>query len=574
MSEKKENQFTFEPFLVWNADVASYFKCVYGDRDFEGMSEALTRPPNNVCFRVNTLHTTSEEAISTVKTLLQSQFNQQTSSASFRSGDSSQRDDTCQKDSVEGTLCSEHVDMPGVILVQGSGPHKVNYEEEGMEKMKEVVVSRKCAEAVLRGAHIFVPGVHACSAHVEEGDEVAVSVAIEQRDGNGGWAVGWTRGSILRPDNELGMQDLSKWFIGKGRARLSRAGIFRATHGTAVEMTERVFNLPPCHGIPRRSIFLQNLPSIVTAHVLGPKPGERILDMCAAPGGKTTAIAILMNDEGEVVALDRSHNKVMEIQQLAQEMGLNCIKALKMNSLQAVYVSEGSATPSLETDAQQKIGLNSENEDKCRKDLNVNSSKTDQVQLAMENISLSAEVNQSFAVPKDVYRSRASERKEMRRLRNGQKPVKTKGFLRFSFDRVLLDAPCSALGLRPRLFAGEATTDDLRKHGTYQRRLMDQAVFLVKPGGTLVYSTCTINPGENEAVVRYALDKYPFLSLAPQNPRLGGPGLVGGSSVFDGIGYREWLRSGEEHLVQRFDPRGPLDTIGFFIAKFDVSEQP
>lgn len=43
---------------------------------------------------------------------------------------------------------------------------------------------------------------------------------------------------------------------------------------------------------------------------LDPQPGERILDMCAAPGGKTTAIAILMKDKGEIVAADRSHNKV------------------------------------------------------------------------------------------------------------------------------------------------------------------------------------------------------------------------------------------------------------------------
>lgn len=41
-----------------------------------------------------------------------------------------------------------------------------------------------------------------------------------------------------------------------------------------------------------------------------PQPGERILDMCAAPGGKTTGIATLMGDKGEVIALDRSHNKV------------------------------------------------------------------------------------------------------------------------------------------------------------------------------------------------------------------------------------------------------------------------
>lgn len=44
--------------------------------------------------------------------------------------------------------------------------------------------------------------------------------------------------------------------------------------------------------------------------LVDPQQGERILDMCAAPGGKTTAIAILMKDKGEVVAVDRSHNKV------------------------------------------------------------------------------------------------------------------------------------------------------------------------------------------------------------------------------------------------------------------------
>lgn len=99
--------------------------------------------------------------------------------------------------------------------------------------------------------------------------------------------------------------------------------------------------------------------------------------------------------------------------------------------------------------------------------------------------------------------------------------------------------------------------------------MFDQAVQLVRPGGVLVYSTCTINPGENEAVVRYALDTYKFLSLAPQNPRIGGPGLVGRFEFPDGY-IEEWLRPGEEELVQRFDPSSPLDTIGFFIAKFIV----
>ncbi|XP_042477421.1 rRNA (cytosine-C(5))-methyltransferase NOP2C-like isoform X2 [Macadamia integrifolia] len=176
-----------------------------------------------------------------------------------------------------------------------------------------------------------------------------------------------------------------------------------------------------------------------------------------------------------------------------------------------------------------------------------------------------------------IYSSKADTRKNARRLKNGPgrshckgaRVDNSKGFPPNSFDRVLLDAPCSALGLRPRLFAGEDTIESLRNHGKYQRRMFDQAVKLVRAGGIIVYSTCTINPGENEALVRYALDRYKFLSLAPQNPRIGGPGLVGHIEYVDG-NVEEWLRPGEEELVQRFDPSSLLDTIGFFIAKFNV----
>ena len=59
--------------------------------------------------------------------------------------------------------------------------------------------------------------------------------------------------------------------------------------------------------------MLQSLASYVAALVLGPSPGSRILDMCAAPGGKTTAMAQLMGDRGEVVALDQSHRKVWRL---------------------------------------------------------------------------------------------------------------------------------------------------------------------------------------------------------------------------------------------------------------------
>ena len=56
--------------------------------------------------------------------------------------------------------------------------------------------------------------------------------------------------------------------------------------------------------------MLQNLPSMVAAHVLAPRPGMAVIDMCAAPGGKATLLAQLMRDEGTLIALDRSHSKV------------------------------------------------------------------------------------------------------------------------------------------------------------------------------------------------------------------------------------------------------------------------
>jgi len=80
----------------------------------------------------------------------------------------------------------------------------------------------------------------------------------------------------------------------------------------------------------------------------------------------------------------------------------------------------------------------------------------------------------------------------------------------------------------------------------------------------MVYSTCSINPSENEGNVRYLLDKFPAMQLVQAAPRLGGPGLIATEQ-------QAWLSESERHLVQRFDPADPLDTIGFFIAKFHKS---
>lgn len=548
-----------------------YFVKAYGPDHFSRISKALTHPSCYSCIRVNTLKSTSDAVIEKLLRIIE-ETGHENGNGTQNWNDYSKAESAMKENLQIGRISK--CQFPGldyVVFVRGSGPHIIHYDRPP----KEIIVSRKCAEAVLRGAQVYVPGVVACSAHVEKGDVVAVSVGVEQPALDGGWGIGITRGTILQGLNtDPYYLERNGLYIGQGTAMMSRAGMFRALEGIAVDMSNRVFKLPSFRDVLEGEIFLQNLPSIVTAHALDPQKGERILDMCAAPGGKTTAIAILMKDEGEIVAVDRSHNKVLDIQKLAAEMGLNCITAFRLDALKAVCRRNDSDITTDLCCSKEIDGVTIQSSDLLGSHVERTSS------IIREGMNAEKSCKESVSNEKAIertYTSKADIRKNIRRIRNGTgrnqssggRVQISKGFSPNSFDRVLLDAPCSALGLRPRLFAGEDTIESLRNHAKYQRKMFDQAVQLARPGGIIVYSTCTINPGENEALVRYALDTYKFLSLAPQHPRIGGPGLVGNCEFPDGY-IEEWLRPGEEELVQRFDPSSPLDTIGFFIAKFIV----
>ena len=88
--------------------------------------------------------------------------------------------------------------------------------------------------------------------------------------------------------------------------------------GLAVIVNQRwKRDAPSMNGVIASKVFMQNLPSACVPHALDPRENDTIIDLCAAPGGKTTHIAQLMNNKGLVVALDRSYKKVKRLKACA-----------------------------------------------------------------------------------------------------------------------------------------------------------------------------------------------------------------------------------------------------------------
>ncbi len=163
--------------------------------------------------------------------------------------------------------------------------------------------------------------------------------------------------------------------------------------------------------------FLQDPASMKACEVLAPRHGEVVLDMAAAPGGKTTYLSQLMDNSGVVVALDVNPRRMKSLKSNVNRMG--CINVITIN-MDATQVK--------------KLGI--------------------------------------------------------------------------TFDRILIDAPCTGTGTAHKnpevLKKGEG---DL-KVCTLQRELLRAGIEVLKPGGILVYSTCSYLPEENEFIVSEALEEY------------------------------------------------------------------
>jgi 16S rRNA (cytosine967-C5)-methyltransferase len=170
--------------------------------------------------------------------------------------------------------------------------------------------------------------------------------------------------------------------------------------------------------------YVQDPSTLLSVRELDPKPGESVLDLCAAPGGKTTFIAQRMENRGSIRAQEVEANRCDRLRQNCARLGLSCVE---VSSLTETRV---------------------------------------------------------------------------------EKPVR-------QFDRILVDAPCSNTGvmrrrvdLRWRIEAAE-----IERLRNLQLNLLRRAAVQLKPGGTLVYSTCSLEPEENAEVVKALLAETSQLRL-------------------------------------------------------------
>ncbi|XP_017780642.1 PREDICTED: putative methyltransferase NSUN6 [Nicrophorus vespilloides] len=406
--------------------------------EFSNLTEWLCSTPKISSYRVNTLHCTLESVIDQIRDQLEK-------ISTIRN---------CKTPRVY-----QHEVLKDVVIVD-------NYDLKDLEltgRTNEIIVDVHCGAAVLRGAHIFAPGIIGMTSGTKVDDEVSIYVDVDKVCKKG-----------------LKAFEGNKVYVGNGIARMDRHHLFGENlqpSGFAVEMLHSTSGCPPLGSLflSADSALLQNIPSVVCIEALDPKPGDIILDMCASPGNKTTHIAAKINNSGTLIAIDKTPTKVLQLQKTCDKF--NCKASIHKFDSTKIFDTKASGT---------------------------------------ENPPFGPE----------------------------------------TFDKILLDAPCSALGKRPQL-ANKDTETVIKSHIPLQRKLFQNAVKLLKTGGTMVYSTCTITLAENEAIVAWALKTFDCLQLVKAEPQLGGRGWK-----------MNGLKDDQLELMQRFGPDDGVDSVGFFVAKF------
>ena len=236
---------------------------------------------------------------------------------------------------------------------------------------------------------------------------------------------------------------------------------------------KRLADLQETRGYKEGELYVQSLSSLLPVLLLDPQPGEQILDVAAAPGGKTSHIACLMRGQGRLVANDHNRIRFYKLQATVRQQGVSFAQLTRRDGASFGRTDAG------------------------------------------------------------------------------------------RFDRVLVDAPCGTEG---RFYTGRASSYDywrprkIHEMLIKQRRLILAGAQALRPGGMMVYSTCTFAPEENEGVVSWLMREHPgVVGLEPIESPI--PNTMAGLPNWEHVVFDASI-----HRTIRVLPT--LEMEGFFLAKF------
>lgn len=292
----------------------------------DALLKAMKRPPASAVCRVNRIRTSKEEAMVALSDVLQEYPHLQVQQHAVL-------DDVLCIVPFETLQLQMNYDK-SLPDEESEVALKLGDNRQGMgwpRTCRVVLCDRFCGEAVLRGSDIFVRGILAADAGIQPGETVAVYADIRSPH-----ETAVSRGLVIERYNRG-----TCLYLGLGTAACSRSDFFRLSQGVGVVMSKKQANrvgpcLPSLSGILPDKVMLQNLPSILVGHVLDPQPGEVILDMCAAPGGKSGHLASLTINRATILSCDKSRKKILAAKELFQRLGASCITPLVLDATKCV----------------------------------------------------------------------------------------------------------------------------------------------------------------------------------------------------------------------------------------------
>ncbi len=272
-------------------------------------------------------------------------------------------------------------------------------------------------------------------------------------------------------------------------AQFEREGVLFTPRPYEWAPQDLVFELrehPPLASLPsfqQGLFYVQDPSTLLASRLLDPQPGERVLDLCAAPGGKTTLLAQFMQNRGCIVAEDTDPLRLKLVAENCARLGVTCVEI----SPGAGATQGGASVPA------------------SRSGVKLPPGSLASVPAAAPFSSLSPSDGERVGVRGDDA----------------------------SFDRVLIDVPCSNTGvLRRRVdLRWRIRPSEIERLRKLQLGLLRRGAACVKPGGVLVYSTCSLEPEENENVIQDFLAETKQFRLESQRQLLPFADRVDGAYV-------------------------------------------